>query len=291
MNKLKIILLGLILISCDTDSGPLKTIFLFPQELKEISAVEMTTKSDLIWTLEDKGNEANLYAIDWKGKLVSTLSITDAVNNDWEDLTSDGEGNVYIGDFGNNDNERKDLCIYKVDAAQLNKSTTKIASKISFYFPEQKDFPPTKSGLFYDVEAFFILNNTFYLFTKNRSSQFDGTTLLYSVPNEIGNHRARFISSFKTCDVYKKCAITSADSSPDGKSIVLLSGASVWVFTDYKNDDFFSGKAHQIDLQHFSQKEGICFGKNNKIYISDERKKKSGGKLYELDLSKLKSKS
>jgi hypothetical protein len=28
-------------------------------------------------------------------------------NIDWEDITKDKDGNLYVGDFGNNDNERK----------------------------------------------------------------------------------------------------------------------------------------------------------------------------------------
>jgi sugar lactone lactonase YvrE len=44
-------------------------------------------------------------------------------NIDWEDITKDKDGNLYVGDFGNNDNERKDLCIYKIDKKSL---TTKV---------------------------------------------------------------------------------------------------------------------------------------------------------------------
>ena len=49
---------------------------------------------------------------------------TNALNIDWEDLTSDSIGNIYIGDFGDNKKERKTYVIYKVN--KPNKKTHNI---------------------------------------------------------------------------------------------------------------------------------------------------------------------
>ncbi len=278
------LLLSFILLSCG-QSEKITEIFSFPKSLKENSGIEITNKSKLIWTIQDSGNPAEIYGLDASGKIAQTIAVTNAHNNDWEDLTSDENGNLYIGDFGNNDNTRKDLAIYKVDAAKLKSTQAAASSKISFYFPAQKAFPPRKSELVYDVEAFFIAQNHFYLFTKNRSANFNGETTLYEVPNQPGNHAAKKIASFKTCGNFGHCAITSADISPDGKKVALLSGSSVWLFTNFKGNNFFSGKMQQIALGHYSQKEGMCFSGSNKLLISDEKKKKTGGKLYELALN------
>lgn len=286
-KTIKIFLASAVFISCAaTSSDVIEELFSMPKKIKESSAVEVTEKSDLIWTVEDSGNAPQLFALDIKGELVHTVTITDAQNNDWEDLTSDKQGNLYIGDFGNNKNERKDLSIYKISASDLNKKETSVAEKISFFFPEQTLFPPKKSERFYDVESFFLFKDHFYLFTKNRSSKFDGTTLLYQVPNESGNHPAKLISSFKTCDNFNHCAVTSADISPDGKKVALLNSDKVWIFTDFNSNNFLSGKVKQIDLKSFTQKEGICFVGNEKLYITDEKDKKTGGKLYQLLLAK-----
>jgi WD40 repeat protein len=290
-NKIKILALAAFLISCQINPEVLETVFAFPEHIKEVSAVETPNGSEWIWTLEDSGNPAELYAINLKGELVNTLKINDAKNVDWEELTSDDDGNLYIGDFGNNHNMRKDLCIYKIDASELKKAETTPSAKIDFYFPEQTAFPPPESGQYYDLESFFVFNDIFYLFTKNRSSEYDGTTLLYAIPNVPGNHAAKLMGSFKTCGDFRNCAVTSADISPDGNKIALLSYSHIWLFSKFKKDDFFKGKVQQIDLVNFSQKEGVCFVTNNKLYVTDERKKKNGGKLYQVDLTKLKTKS
>jgi len=285
LRKTKIIISSIIFISCASAPPTLTVLGSLPKKLSEASAVEVTEKSNMIWTLEDSGNKPELYGLDKTGKIIHTLVITNAVNNDWEDLTSDKQGNLYIGDFGNNDNLRTNLSIYKVNVADLGKTAANYSQKIEFYYPEQKAFPPKKSHLFYDAESFFFYKENFYIFTKNRSSKSDGTTLLYRIPNKTGKHAAQLIGKFITCPEFRQCAVTSADISPDGTKAVILSGTKIWVFDQFKNDNFLSGKVREIDLNHFSQKEGVCFvGGNSTLYITDERVKKVGGKLYEIKI-------
>jgi hypothetical protein len=73
----------------------------------------------LLITHNDSGDKPLLYFFTLRGKLVHTLFIENALNEDWEDITSDNQGNIYIGDIGNNNNKRKDLKIYKISGAGL----------------------------------------------------------------------------------------------------------------------------------------------------------------------------
>jgi hypothetical protein len=259
-------------------------------ELEEISGIELAAGSGLIWSLEDSGNKNKIYGLDAAGKISNTITIADVDNNDWEDITSDTAGNLYIGDFGNNDNDRKDLAIYKIDKNALTGTQTNTIAKTSFNYPEQKEFPPKKSQRIFDVEAFFEHNGNFYLFTKNRSSRFDGSLNVYKVPNKPGNFPAKMIGSLNTCSTYKKCAVTAADISPDGKTVVLLTGDKVFRVTGFTDDDYSNANVEMIELGHFSQKEGVCFKDGNTLLITDEKDKKEGGYLYEFKLPALKGK-
>lgn len=278
-----------ILLSCSGSSQNIPVITT-KIKLKEASAVEVTKNSDLAWVIEDSGNKNVVYGLNAKGEIAHVILVENAKNVDWEDLTSDENGNLYIGDFGNNDNKRKDLCIYKLDASSLKDNTVNATSKISFYYPNQKEFPPKKSELFYDSESFFEYKGNFYIFSKNRSKGFDGTVLVYKVPNKAGNHKAEFLGQFISCGSYQKCAITSADISSDGKQIVLLSSNKIWILSDYKGDDFLKGKMEMFELNDVTQKEGICFKDSKTLLIVDEKDKKTGGNLYQIKLSDLKSK-
>ncbi|MGB5462918.1 MAG: hypothetical protein WBM92_06095 [Aureibaculum sp.] len=253
-----------------------------PNVLSEVSAVQTIQNSDLIWMINDGGNPHRLYGVSRKGKIEKEL-IINAKNEDWEDLTSDDEGNLYIGDFGNNNNKRKDLAILKIKYTDLQKDEEIDVEKIRFYFPDQKKFPPKKKQRYYDTESFFFFNDSLYLFTKSRVLGKYGKTSLYKIPAKEGNHPAEYISSYTFCDLLT-CSITSAAISKDKKRIVLLSSDTVLLFTDFKGDDFFSGKSTQLPLDHLSQKEGVCFKNENTLYITDEKAFGTGGKLYEFKL-------
>jgi hypothetical protein len=279
------------LLACQQASNSLTTLYSLPKNLKEVSGITYTSNTNLVWTLEDRGNENKIYGIDSNGTIHKTLTLENTTNVDWEDITQDKNGNLYIGDFGNNDNLRKDLCIYKMDKKALDKENATPAYKISFAYPEQKDFPPKKANLFYDVEGFFEYKNNFYLFTKNRSKGFDGTAFVYKVPNSSGFHQAVLVGEFKTCDNYNHCAITSAAISPDASKVAILSHDKVFLFENFKGDNFLKSTRTDLSLNHFSQKEAICFKDNNTLFIADEKTKKIGGNVYEISLKKLKTKS
>lgn len=286
MKKILFILFSLfLLIYCTgkkVTEDPLKTIFDFPKKLSEVSG--MVVMDSLIWVIEDSGNEAEVYGLDSTGKITTTISLTGITNKDWEDLTKDASNNLYIGDFGNNGNIRKDLCIYKLNAGDLSSTEVQPSEIIRFYYPDQTDFPPKKSALFYDCEAFFELNGFFYLFTKNRSKGFDGTTYVYKVPNKQGTHAAQLMGTYQTCDTFNSCAITSAAVSSDGKKVVLLSHSKLWLFEEFIGDDFLRGKIKQVELHHVSQKESVSFKNHQTLLIADERANKIGGQVYEFIL-------
>ena len=89
-----------------------------PKRLNECSGLT-TLDGDTLWLIEDGGNADNLYGINPQGSIVATFEVTNAKNEDWEALTSDKAGNVYIGDFGNNKSKRKDLVIHKLPNPHL----------------------------------------------------------------------------------------------------------------------------------------------------------------------------
>ncbi|MDJ0646969.1 MAG: hypothetical protein QNJ57_13395 [Flavobacteriaceae bacterium] len=281
MRSLSLFLVAFLLSSC-TNFGQLKLLGDLPQSLEEVSGMETSPDSDLIWMLNDGGNKPELFGVNTKGKIRKTVRI-DAKNRDWEDLTSDSQGNLYIGDFGNNRNDRKNLTILKVARTDLNSKNPVKVQQINFKYPNQGKFPPKKKKRHFDSESFFFFNDSLYIFTKSRVKNDFGKTNLYKIPAKQGDHIAIYISSFNSCDQLK-CWITSADISSDGKRVVLLNHHSAWLFTDFTSDDFLSGTATELSFGHVSQKEAVCFKDQKTVYISDEYSHGSGGNLYEFSL-------
>lgn len=267
-------------ISCQ-NFGQLNLLADLPNELKEVSGTEVLNNSNLIWMINDGGNKSKLYGVSKKGKIKKEIDIK-AKNTDWEDLTTDEKGAIYIGNFGNNTNSRKNLRILKIDKKYLSKKKAEV-EEIEFEYEDQRDFPPKKKELFFDAEAFFYFKKNFYIFTKSRVDKQFGKTSLYKFPAKKGKQIAKLIAKFNNGNDLESW-ITSADISSDGKKVVLLSQKNILVFTDFKADNFLSGKVKKIELQHASQKEGICFKDNTTLLITDEKSRGEGGNLYELKI-------
>ena len=269
MSRKTIFILFSILLLFSCNKGRLHRIGSFPLSLKESSAAEKVVGSPLIWTIEDSRNPTVLYGVSENGGIIREIKIINATNNDWEDLTSDTSGNIYIGDFGNNRKDRDSFIIYKISNLKNIKQHA-IAELITF------NLPPDVGVL--NFESFFIYKKHFYLINKKKKN-----TMLFKVPNRIGNHTAEYVCSFNLESENQK--ITSADISKDGKTIVLLNSNMLWKITDFNTDDFCNATIESVALNHFSQKEGICFKDENTVYITDERVWFIGGNIYSINIS------
>lgn len=159
------LLTSLFSFSQKTEKLPLRKykIAVLSDSLRETSG--LTFLKDKLYTLNDSGNTNEIFEIDKNsGKILKKIQ-TNFPNKDWEAITNDGE-HLYIGDFGNNAGNRKDLTIYKVDS--LNKS-----SKILFNYAEQKDFSTNYLNHDFDAESMYCdsVLGFLHLFSKEWKSQ------------------------------------------------------------------------------------------------------------------------
>jgi hypothetical protein len=280
MKKIGILFSLFLFLSCQ-NYGQLTLIADLPNDLKEVSGTEVAPKSEFIWMVNDSGNKPILFGLDFKGNIIKEIKIK-AKNHDWEDLTSDEKGTIYIGDFGNNSNKRKNLSIIIVEQNELDEKKAEV-DEIEFEYPNQFEFPPKNKNKYFDTEAFFYFKSALYLLTKSRVAGNYGKTTLYKIPAKKGKYTAEIVAEFDSCKE-RECWITSADISPNGKKVVLLSQKNILLFSDFKEDQFFSGEVSTINLRYPSQKESITFKDDHTLLITDERARGAGGHLYVLKL-------
>ena len=278
MKKKSFYFLVLMLVSC-TNFGQLTLVTDLSKSLKEVSGNEMIANSNLIWMINDSGNKSEVFGVNHQGEIKKVLVVKEK-NHDWEDLASDEKGNVYIGDFGNNNQKRKILTILKIANQELLNTDKVEVAEINFEYPKTKK----NKAVSYDAEAFFYHQNYFYIFTKSSTKKNLGKTILFKVPNMVGKHVAEFVSEYSFCNSID-CRITAADISEDGKKVVLLNHQAVFVLTNFKQDDFFSGQLQELPFEHRSQKEGVCFKDDYTLFITDEYSMSTKGNLYVLNIS------
>jgi len=248
-----------------------------------------------LWTINDGGNPARLFQIDTTtGKILRKITVANAVNTDWEGITQD-DSSIYIGDFGNNYGNRKDLHILKITKSDLfNHDNDPVeAGFIYFSYPDQNDFNRTPNATNFDCEAFFCLNDSLHIFSKN---WLDLKTRHYVIPSKPGSYEAIFVEEFEADGL-----ITDASINEQG-NIVLLGYKNTggkfwhcfcWLLSDYGGSRFFDGNTIRLELgsaSHLGQSEGIVFSNENTALLSSESIRigclHRQAKLFRINLSK-----
>lgn len=244
--------------------------YLAAEPLKECSGMVLSRRSPgVFWVHNDSGDMPRLFAVDASGALLAEVRVQGADHVDWEDIAADDAGNLYIGDFGNNANERTDLVIYVIAEPEIDpKASAAVESvtvtrRIPFYFPEQRAFPD-RNERNYDCEAMFWDAGSLYLLTKHRS---DLRTVLYRVPLTGDERRA----AQREGEFEVGSQVTAADLSPDGRRLVVLSYEYLLMFErPQQGHDFLSGQLHRVLIEG-RQCEAVCFDGERLIFANEQR--------------------
>ena len=204
------------------------------KKLDETSGLEMVNNT--LITINDSGNKPVLFYLDKKGNILNERKLDCCKNNDWESLAAD-KNHIYIADFGNNYDTRKNLSIIKIP---IQKSSNENVEVINFSYPEQKKFNTIYRSSQYDAEALISINDNLIIFTKNKLKKI---TEIYSLPKTGGNYQAKKIGSIDT-----KSIVTGADYDKKTSTLALT---STILFDDYYiqiiNDFNFNNQNHKID--------------------------------------------
>lgn len=266
---------------------PLNNIVSLTNILSESSGITYIAPNRL-YTHNDSGGNDEIFEIDTLGNLIRIININNANNNDWEDITHDSLNNIYIGDFGNNNNDRTNLRIYKITNPANVIGNNITATVIQFTFPDQIQFPPPPAKRNFDAEAFIWFNDSLFIFTKNRTAPFNGYCKMYKIPASPGTYTAELCDSILLCNSSQNdCWVTSAAISNDNSHLALLNDNKIWWFSCFNGSAFFKGAMAAVALNSNTQKEGITFKNNSKVYITDEYStvNNNGGNLYQANLS------
>ncbi|MFB9864486.1 hypothetical protein [Rufibacter immobilis] len=230
-----------------------------PSAVTESSGLELADAPNTYWTHNDAGNAPVLYKIDEQGKLLQEITVPGTTNTDWEDLAKDNKGYLYIGDTGNNSNKRKDLHIYKVSTKNGLK-----AQEIRFTYPDLPKGKIAKEVRNFDCEAFFWHNGKLYLLSKDRgASRF---AKLYELPDQPGTHTARLVGKKELPGL-----VTSADISPDGRQLAVLTYGKVHLYSVAKGvTQFLTQQPKILDLQESGQAEAVLFKDSRTLMLTNE---------------------
>ncbi|MFC3414108.1 hypothetical protein [Algoriphagus hitonicola] len=227
-----------------------------------------------LFSINDGDNSNEIHEIDpFSGAVVRSIEVTNAANVDWEDLAQ-SENHLFIGDFGNNIGNRRDLVIYKVAISDLLNQAVLEAEKIEFNYPNQTDFGNNSMNHEFDCEAMVYLDGSLHLFTKNWVSE---SSDHYILPSDAGSYDAELLENIDLDGL-----VTAADIDPESGRLILMGfrrlGSNpleqwLWFFEGIAENKvqgrFQQSKIGGIPARGFP--EGLAFWEKGNIWISSER--------------------
>lgn len=264
-----LIIFSTFVFSQKTEKLPLRKykIAILSDSLRETSG--LTFLKEKLYTINDGGNSPEIFEIDKNSGKTLKKFTTDFPNKDWEAITNDGE-NLYVGDFGNNAGNRKDLVIYKTNPiCSPNAETVSCnASKFKFNYQEQKEFNINYLNHDFDAEAMIFLDGKLHVFTKEWTSK----NISHYILN-LQNSDNQFIEKSENLNI--GFVVTDASYFENRLYVVgYTRKAKVYlmVFEKDEKGNFFSKILKKYRLGSaftVGQVEGIAVNQDG-IYISNE---------------------
>ncbi len=271
--------------------GELSPVFLpqfkaeLPKEVNETSGLFFY--NGRLWTHNDSGGKPILYALDTTTfEIVQRITLAHVKNKDWEDVCTDGQ-NVFVGDFGNNKGNRKNLKIYVFPLSSLpdEGDATVTVDSILFRFADQTNFEVRKYEHDYDCEAVFASDECLYLLAKGWET---GTTRLYRLPKTPGSYVAEVVNNFDSQGL-----ITGADYDREHHVLIVIGYVkTIWKPFMYLVFDFdeagvkLPNRRFEMPQLCGAQTEGICFFKDGRCYVSAETSPSMTARVFEVDFRK-----
>jgi len=238
-------------------------------------------------THNDSANTNQLFEIDTAtGEVTRTVTITNATNVDWEDLTYD-DTYIYIGDFGNNAGDRTDLKIYRITIADYFASTSVTADVINYDYSNQTNFTPSPFATNFDAEGLIHYNNQLYIFSKN---WLDGNTNIYVIPKTPGTYSTSIVDTINAEGLISGATYNNLDNSivlcgydGDGAFLIQLSAFNSGLFS---NGSILKSSL-TVPTNYSVQIEGVTSISASEYYVTAENNTQGLAGLYSFDFSTL----
>ena len=226
------LLAAMLLVACAPEREPFARLagLVFDGRLPEISGLAASQRHEnVLWAINDGGNDAALYALTRRGRVVSRHRIRGVSNTDWEDLAAfelDGRRYLLIADVGDNGGLRRTLQLHAIaEPDALEDAELRPAWSVAFRWP---DGARDAEAVAVDAAAEQVL-----LISKREQP-----VQLYAVPlrpRDGARQVARSLGALAgipqpTADERRarhsrarlKHLVTAADLSPDGRTLAVM---------------------------------------------------------------------
>lgn len=234
----------------------------------ELSGLALShSQARVLWTHNDSGDHAHVFAITPTGRLLADVTVTNAENVDWEDIAIGpvaGAGDaLYIGDIGDNSATRSAVVVYRAPEPRVvggAPSATAAAQQLRLRYPDRA----------HDAEALLVdpSSGALVIVTKN----FDGIARVY-VANHPSTDATTTMRRAGRVSLGIGEAVTAGDVSANGRTIVLRTYDRAFVWSRRRGTSLASAIrrrpcAARANLLVEGQGEALALTRNGRAFYT-----------------------
>ena len=238
-------------------------------EVPEASGLAIGRRTPgVIWSHNDSGNEAVLFAIDPTGGAVRGRVRVSVRTGDWEDVSAGAcpAGDcLYVADVGDNERSRRRISIYRVPEPLPTDTEARPSDVFSATYADGQ----------HNAESVFVIGDELFIVTKDRAGAV---------------YRARMSAPDSGQLVLRRvgetglAAATDAETSRDGRLVVVRTSHEVVLYRteDVLDNRFVAHLRIPIDGLHEAQGEGVALDGPMLYLASEGRPWERAGRLLAL---------
>ncbi|WP_020574314.1 hypothetical protein [Actinopolymorpha alba] len=220
------------------------------ERITEPSGLALSTKfRSLFYTHNDSGDLPRVFALDGHGTVVSTLTLGQATNVDWEAIASGPDGRIWVGDIGDNQRARSSITLYRFREPDSFGDRRVQWSRFRLSYP---DGP-------HDAEALLVHPQTGRVYVVTKDPRGGG---IYAGPQQLASGVVNRLTRIADAPAM----VTDGSFVPDGSAIVLRTYADAHVLSWPD-----AAEVRSFPLPSQRQGEGLTVSLNGeRIFVGSE---------------------
>ncbi len=235
--------------------------------LSELSGLIPASEKGHYWGHNDKGNDPELFRFDREGNIRQRVTLMGITNEDWEAITRDAAGHLYIGGFGDNSRKRESYTIYQLPEPPPQAVSVEGFKTIPYRYAD---------GRSHNCEALFYFDGRLYMITKvnpgkekekeKKKKDPENIPQVFCLDDWADGERiiARHIGPFKVQDT-----ITDAAYSSRYGLLAVLSYTNIYFFRMNHEKDLLAAPAHTVSID-VKKSEGLCFDADSLLVTNEQ---------------------
>lgn len=203
----------------------------------------------VLYTNEDSGNGAKVYALGRNGRTRAVLRVRGAHARDWEDLSTGPGRTLWIGDIGGN-RGRRHVSVYRIKEPRRLHSQAVRSARFDFVYPDGA----------HNAEALLVRPRNGRVFIATKEPHGGALYRAPKHPSRTHMNRLRRVMRLP------QRSLTAGAFAPRGRGFVVSNHIGAWLY------DHVGAKPRRVRLPRLPQSESIEFtASGGRLLVGSER--------------------